>query len=491
MPSLHLYISTGDSREFLVALEKDGAAFSPDPLTGSLTVTVKHSYSDADADSVFQKALGAGVTIDGSNAILSVLRADTLNLRAKGYFIEFLWQDTASLLQQPVAAGILEVDQRLTREQQTSVPVITTDEPLPFGGGGGGTVTSVSVTASNGVSATILNPTTTPALTFILGAINPISVVATGNVTGANLSGTNTGDNAVNTNYSGLVSNALHTGDASGSTVLTLATVNGNVGTFGSASQTVQLTVDGKGRITAAQSLTVAPALGNVTGFAANMATFLATPTSANLRAALTDEVGTGAAYFIGGALGTPASVTLTGGIGLPLTTGVTGVLPAANGGTGFSSQRLWRLMLTTDVSAPSTAQVTGGETITIPAGTYIINGMNIVQTNSATSGGQSGFYSSSTTSDNVVISRLMTQLSADGAAATPVSSTRIGGSLYQYCHESFMDAPNKIACATFTGRCVFSAPVTITPKVNQRSATDGANPALMKAGSFVQFEIP
>lgn len=46
--------------------------------------------------------------------------------------------------------------------------------------------------------------------------------------------------------------------------------------------------------------------------------TFAATPSSANLRALLTDEVGTGAAYFVGGALGTPASGTLTNCTGLP-----------------------------------------------------------------------------------------------------------------------------------------------------------------------------
>jgi hypothetical protein len=45
---------------------------------------------------------------------------------------------------------------------------------------------------------------------------------------------------------------------------------------------------------------------------------FVATPSSANLRALLTDEVGTGAAYFVGGALGTPASATLTNATGLP-----------------------------------------------------------------------------------------------------------------------------------------------------------------------------
>jgi hypothetical protein len=46
--------------------------------------------------------------------------------------------------------------------------------------------------------------------------------------------------------------------------------------------------------------------------------TFAATPSSANLRALLTDEVGTGVAYFVGGALGTPASGTGTNLTGIP-----------------------------------------------------------------------------------------------------------------------------------------------------------------------------
>ena len=100
-----------------------------------------------------------------------------------------------------------------------------------------GTVTSVSVTTANGVSGSVATSTTTPAITITLGAITPTSVnsvVISGSstptlaVTGtSSISGSNTGDNAVNSLYSGLVSNATHTGDATGSTALTVVGLRG------------------------------------------------------------------------------------------------------------------------------------------------------------------------------------------------------------------------------------------------------------------------
>lgn len=106
---------------------------------------------------------------------------------------------------------------------------------VPPGSGGSGTVTTVSVVTANGVSGSVANATTTPAITLVLGAITPSSVAAVGSVTGSNLSGTNTGDQTITL-----------TGDVTGSgTGSFTATIAANVVTNAKLAQMATHTIKG------------------------------------------------------------------------------------------------------------------------------------------------------------------------------------------------------------------------------------------------------
>ena len=79
--------------------------------------------------------------------------------------------------------------------------------------------------------------------------------------------------------------------------VLTLSTVNTNVGSFGSATNCVAFTTNGKGLITAASATTCTPAIASVTGLGTGVATALAV------------NIGTAGSFITnGGALGSPSS---------------------------------------------------------------------------------------------------------------------------------------------------------------------------------------
>ena len=197
-------------------------------------------------------------------------------------------------------------------------------------------------------------------------------------------------------------------------------------------------TVDAQGRLTAASSSAttgsgnvvldtspslVTPALGTptsgtltsctglpistgVSGLGANVATFLGTPTSANLASAVSDETGSGSLVFatsptlVTPALGTPSSGTLTSCTGLPLSTGVTGTLPIGNGGTGQTTASTAFNALSPITTAGDLILGTGTNTagrLAIGANSYVLTSDGSTASWQAPSGGVSTFSAGTT----------------------------------------------------------------------------------------------
>lgn len=127
-------------------------------------------------------------------------------------------------------------------------------------------------------------------------------------------------------------------------------------------------------------NVTGLPISTGVSGLGANVATFLGTPSSANLASALTDKTGTGVNVFatsptlVTPALGTPTALVLTNATGLP----PAGVTAAQGNGTKF--------------------QFSTGTTTTNDCAKFDVNG-NVVDSGGACGGGTNNTY----TVDNVL----------------------------------------------------------------------------------------
>jgi hypothetical protein len=162
-------------------------------------------------------------------------------------------------------------------------------------------------------------------------------------------------------------------------------------------------------------SCTGLPVATGISGLGTGVATFLATPSSANLISAVTDETGSGALVFgtsptlVTPALGTPSSGTLTNCTGLPV----------AGGGTGASTLTANNVLLGNGTSALQVvAPGTSGNVLTSNGTTW------------TSAAGSSVTYATSAeaiagTSNTVAISPLQLRNGLNASGSAPVYACR------------------------------------------------------------------
>ncbi len=126
-------------------------------------------------------------------------------------------------------------------------------------GAGTGSVTSVSVVTANGISGSVANATTTPAITLTLGAITPSSVTST-------FTGNLTGDVTGNVSGTAATFTGNLTGDVTSVGMATTLSASGVVaGGCGDTTHSCSIVVDSKGRVTTlSDNVIVAPSAAGV-----------------------------------------------------------------------------------------------------------------------------------------------------------------------------------------------------------------------------------
>ena len=234
----------------------------------------------------------------------------------------------------------------------------------------------------------------------------------------------------------------------------------GTAGTYGSATQTPVFVTNASGQITSVTNTTITPAIGSITGLGAGIATWLATPSSANLASAVTDETGSGSLVFatsptlVTPILGTPqsgnfstgtftwptfnqnttgnaatATLATTATTATNLAGGATGSLPyqSASSTTAMLGAGSNGQVLTLTSGIPSWATPTTGTVTSVSFTGGLISVATATTTPALTVAGTSGgivYFSSATTWASTAVLAANALMVGGGAATAPSTIT-------------------------------------------------------------------
>lgn len=223
-----LQMFSGNSGKFL---STDGLKYvwsNGQDLSGYSSTSHTHAYADITSkptlfDGIFSSLTSKPTTLSGYGITNGVANTITVN----GHALSGNVSVTTADLSLDNVTNTSDASKPVSTAQQTALNLKANLASPTFTGTVSG-VTAAMVglgNVTNESKATMFtNSTFTGTFSVAAGSI---ANAALANAAVANLSGTNTGDNAVNSNYSGLVSNATHTGDATGATALTVVKING------------------------------------------------------------------------------------------------------------------------------------------------------------------------------------------------------------------------------------------------------------------------
>jgi hypothetical protein len=335
----HLYVNGTDVIQMFDFVDINGGAIdgtsvgAATPSTGAFT-----TLSASGTPTLSGLTASTALALDASKNVVSVTNTGTGNNVLA----------TSPTLVTPA----LGTPSALTLTNATGLPVST-----GISGLGSGVATFLATPSSANLAAAVTDETGSGAVVF---ATSPTLVTpALGTPTSATL--TNATGLPVSTGISGLGS-GVATFLATPSSANLAAAVSDETGSGAvvfATSPTLVTPALGTPSSATLTNATGLPVSTGISGLGSGVATFLATPSSANLAAAVSDETGSGALVFatsptlVTPALGTPTSATLTNATGLPVSTGISGL------GSGVATA----LAATAN---SSTGPVTGGGTATL-----------------------------------------------------------------------------------------------------------------------------